>query len=130
MAQPKVSILISFYNLAPYVDKTMETVLAQKTNFPFEVICADDGSSDDTVAKLRVWEEKYPDIVRIFVMDRDPNVKYEADERHPGPLVPRGEGQLCLLPGRRRLLHRPVQAAKAGRYSGCRHGPPVRSLRP
>ena len=81
MAQPKVSILISFYNLAPYVDKTMETVLAQKTNFPFEVICADDGSSDDTVAKLRVWEEKYPDIVRIFVMDRDPNVKYEATAR-------------------------------------------------
>ena len=29
MAQPKVSILISFYNLAPYVDKTMATVLAQ-----------------------------------------------------------------------------------------------------
>lgn len=81
MAQPKVSILISFYNLAPYVDKTMETVLAQKTNFPFEVICADDGSSDDTVAKLRVWEEKYHDIVRIFVMDRDPNVKYEATAR-------------------------------------------------
>ena len=34
MAQPKVSILISFYNLAPYVDKTMETVLAQKTRLP------------------------------------------------------------------------------------------------
>ena len=81
MAQPKVSILISFYNLAPYVDKTMETVLVQKTNFPFEVICADDGSSDDTVAKLRAWEEKYTDIVRIFVMDRDQNVKYEATAR-------------------------------------------------
>ena len=53
----------------------------RKPDFPFEVICADDGSSDDTVAKLRVWEEKYPDIVRIFVMDRDPNVKYEATAR-------------------------------------------------
>ena len=40
MNQPKVSVLISFYNLAPYVDKTMETVLAQKTNFPVEVLCA------------------------------------------------------------------------------------------
>ena len=38
MNQPKVSVLISFYNLAPYVDKTMETVLAQKTNFPVEVL--------------------------------------------------------------------------------------------
>ena len=49
MNQPKVSVLISFYNLAPYVDKTMETVLAQKTNFPVEVLCADDGSDDGTV---------------------------------------------------------------------------------
>ena len=49
MNQPKVSVLISFYNLAPYVDKTMETVLAQKTNFPVEVLCADDGSDDGTI---------------------------------------------------------------------------------
>ena len=28
---PKVSVLISFYNLRPYIDQTMEGVLAQKT---------------------------------------------------------------------------------------------------
>lgn len=81
MNQPKVSVLISFYNLAPYVDKTMETVLAQKTNFPIEVLCADDGSDDGTIEKLRVWEQKYPDTVRVFVMDRIPGAKYEANDR-------------------------------------------------
>ena len=81
MNQPKVSVLISFYNLAPYVDKTMETVLAQKTNFPVEVLCADDGSDDGTIEKLRVWEQKYPDTVRVFVMDRIPGAKYEANDR-------------------------------------------------
>ena len=106
MGQPKVSILISFYNLAPYVDKTLETVLAQQTDFPFEVICADDGSSDDTVAKLRAWEEKYPDIVRIFVMDREPGVKYEAAARIQrmnnirGRLFREAKGQyVCYLDG-------------------------------
>ena len=49
MAQPKVSILISFYNLAPYVDETLQSVLNQKTDFPIEVLCADDGSADNTV---------------------------------------------------------------------------------
>ena len=44
--QPKVSVLISFYNLAPFVDQTMESVLAQKTDFPVEILCADDGSDD------------------------------------------------------------------------------------
>ena len=43
--QPKVSVLISFYNLAPFVDQTMESVLAQKTDFPVEILCADDGLS-------------------------------------------------------------------------------------
>ena len=51
--QPKVSVLISFYNLAPFVDQTMESVLAQKTDFPVEILCADDGSDDGTVEKLR-----------------------------------------------------------------------------
>ena len=52
MQQPKVSVLISFYNLAPYVDQTMESVLAQKTDFPVEILCADDGSEDGTVELL------------------------------------------------------------------------------
>ena len=56
--QPKVSVLISFYNLAPFVDQTMESVLAQKTDFPVEILCADDGSDDGvygntTTARLK-----------------------------------------------------------------------------
>ena len=81
MARPKVSILISFYNLEPYVDQTLQSVSEQQTDFPYEVICADDGSSDGTVEKLRTWQEKYPDIVRVFVMEREPGVKYEATAR-------------------------------------------------
>ena len=33
MAKPKVSILISFYNLEPYVDQTLQSVLSQQTTF-------------------------------------------------------------------------------------------------
>ena len=83
MQQPKVSVLISFYNLAPYVDQTMESVLAQKTDFPVEILCADDGSEDGTVELLHGWEKRYPDRVRVFVMDRIPGKKYEGNERIP-----------------------------------------------
>lgn len=62
MQQPKVSVLISFYNLAPYVDQTMESVLAQKTDFPVEILCADDGSEDGTVELLRGWEKDTPTV--------------------------------------------------------------------
>ena len=81
MQRPKVSVLISFYNLEPNVDQTLESVLAQKTDFPVEVLCADDGSDDGTIEKLRAWEQKRPDSVRVFVMDRTPGAKYEANER-------------------------------------------------
>lgn len=79
--QPKVSVLISFYNLAPFVNQTMESVLAQKTDFPVEILCADDGSDDGTIEKLRGWEAAHPDTVRVFVMDRVPGKKYEGNER-------------------------------------------------
>ena len=81
MAQPKVSILISFYNLAPYVDETLQSVLNQKTDFPIEVLCADDGSADNTVEKLRQWEKRYPETVRVFVMDFIPGEKRPPDVR-------------------------------------------------
>ena len=62
MNSPKVSVLISFYNLAPYVDQTMESVLAQKTDFPVEILCADDGSADGTVEKLHNWCSRCPKV--------------------------------------------------------------------
>ena len=77
MNQPKVSILISFYNLAPYVDQTLQSVLDQQTDFPIEVLCADDGSTDDTADKLRSWCASNPDTIRMFVMDREQGLKVD-----------------------------------------------------
>ena len=36
MQQPKVSVLISFYNLATYVDQTLEIVVSPQTDFPVD----------------------------------------------------------------------------------------------
>jgi len=69
--QPKVSVLIPFYNLEKYVDETLESVFTQKTDFAFEVLCADDGSRDGTVEKIKAWARRYPDRLRWFVMDRE-----------------------------------------------------------
>ena len=106
MAQPKVSILISFYNLAPYVDETLQSVLNQKTDFPIEVLCADDGSADNTVEKLRQWEKRYPETVRVFVMDfipgekRPPDVRIKRLNAIRGRLFREAQGTyICYLDG-------------------------------
>lgn len=77
----RLSVMITFYNQAKYVDETLESVFSQKTDFDFEVIVGDDGSSDNTIEKLNAWQKKYPNRIRIFVMDREKDKKYEPIER-------------------------------------------------
>lgn len=136
MPQPKVSVLISFYNLAPYVDQTLESVLGQKTDFPVEVLCADDGSDDGTIEILRGWEQRYPQSVRVFVMDRIPGAKYEANDRIKrmnairGRLFYEAKGQyVCYLDGddfytdEHKLQKQAdiLDADTEHRYIGCGH---------
>lgn len=48
---PRISVLIPAYNVAPWIEKTLDSVLAQ-TYRDLEVIVVDDGSTDDTGAIL------------------------------------------------------------------------------
>lgn len=48
-----VSIVIPCYNHGQYIQETIDSIDAQKINYPFEIIIVDDGSSDtDTLQKL------------------------------------------------------------------------------
>ncbi len=55
---PRVSIIIPTYNLARYIGRTLESVFAQ-TYTDYEVIVADDGSTDDTQDVLSSWDGKF-----------------------------------------------------------------------
>jgi GT2 family glycosyltransferase len=56
-AQPRVSLLLPNYNNGPVLDTHLEK-LHQHTTYPdFELIAADDGSSDDSLAVLRRWRD-------------------------------------------------------------------------
>ena len=79
--QISVDVLITYYNQEDCVDKSLETVFSQNVDFPVKVIIGDDGSSDNTVLKIKKWQDKYPNQIEYIIMDRDPNEKYEAIER-------------------------------------------------
>lgn len=81
MEQFKVSVLVTFYNSEQYVDECLKTVFSQKTTFSFKVIVGDDGSTDGTVAKLKEWQEKYPDRFSFIVMPREAGKKYVGGTR-------------------------------------------------
>lgn len=62
--KPKVSVVITTYNRPDMLGQAIDSVLAQKCDFPFEIIIGDDCSIDNTPNVVRTYQEKYPEIVK------------------------------------------------------------------
>lgn len=91
---PLVTIKCMVYNHEPFLRQCLDGFVMQKTNFPFEAIVHDDASTDGSVAIIREYAEKYPDIIkpiyetenqwskgtigRIIRSARHPHAKYFA----------------------------------------------------
>lgn len=52
------------YNHQAYIAQALDSILMQKTNFPFEIVIGDDGSKDDTRMICESYVAKYPDRIR------------------------------------------------------------------
>lgn len=74
---PKVSVILPCYNVSPYIDKCINSLLNQTLN-DIELIFVDDCSTDDTYDKI----EKYKDH-RIKLIRHEVN-KYTAEARNTG----------------------------------------------
>lgn len=57
----KVSVVCCTYNHEQFIDKALNGILNQKTDFRFEVIVADDCSTDATQSIIRKWQAEYPE---------------------------------------------------------------------
>lgn len=67
---PLVSVLITTYNHAEHIAKCLDSMLMQKTDFPFEVVVGEDGSDDGTQEICKQYAERYPDIIRLAIRDQ------------------------------------------------------------
>lgn len=83
MSTPAVSVLMTAYNRAPYIDAAIESVLTQ-TFSDFELIVVDDGSRDDTVARAQSWAAR-DQRVRVVVNPR--NLGDYANRNHAASLA-------------------------------------------
>ncbi|GAB3941895.1 glycosyltransferase [Spirosoma harenae] len=60
---PKVSVLIITYNQKKFIRQAIDSVLAQKTTFPIEILVGDDFSTDGTREIIQEYERQYPGLV-------------------------------------------------------------------
>jgi len=76
--KPKVSVKITTYNHERFIAQTLDSVLSQKVNFPFEIIVGEDCSTDKTRVFLQDYQRKFPDIIRLLLNERNMGGRYNA----------------------------------------------------
>ena len=62
------SIVIPMYNVQEYIVECLDSIVAQDSS-DVEIICVDDGSTDDTLAITQKWKEEHP-AVRMIVLQQ------------------------------------------------------------
>src|SRR4051794_20696650 len=65
--RPRFTIVSAVYNVARYLDEYIEAMESQTFDLSrVEVIMVDDGSTDDSLAKLEAWRQRSPELVTVY----------------------------------------------------------------
>ncbi len=67
VSNPLVSVSLVTYNHAKYFREAIDSVLAQKTDFPFEIVIGDDCSDDGTTEIAKEYQSRHPDRIRLLM---------------------------------------------------------------
>lgn len=67
----KVSVCITTYNQENYIAEALESVVNQKTLFPFEVIVHDDASTDRTPKIIEEFAKRYPSLFITIIQEQN-----------------------------------------------------------
>lgn len=88
--KPKVSVIVCCYNQKGLLPAALDSILAQKTDFKYEIVLADDCSQDGTRDVCRDYAARYPDIIRFVANKRNKGIVvnyYSAIEAARGEYI-------------------------------------------
>lgn len=66
-----VSVSVITYNQEKYISEALDSIIMQQTDFPIEIVLGDDCSTDSTRAICLSYKEKYPDIIRLRLPEKN-----------------------------------------------------------
>ena len=67
----KASVLMITYNHERFIEQAIESALGQRVNFPYEILIADDCSTDGTIAIVRRYAARHPSRIRPLWTERN-----------------------------------------------------------
>lgn len=62
--KPLVSVRVVTYNQKDYIVQCLDSIVSQKTTFPFEIAISDDCSTDGTTEIIQTYFKRYPGLFR------------------------------------------------------------------
>lgn len=68
---PLVTVCLITYNHKQFIRQAIEGVLNQQVDFPFELLIADDYSTDGTRDILVEFQQKQPDLVKLILQEKN-----------------------------------------------------------
>ena len=77
------------YNHEKYIRQAIDSILAQKTNFEYEILINDNASTDATIQILEEYKTKYPEKIRLILHEKNMHNKgiQDAYVRYLFPLT-------------------------------------------
>ena len=71
MKKPLLSVCLITYNQAKYVREAIDSIITQQVDFEWEVVIADDYSTDGTREILLEYQKKYPHLIKLILQKKN-----------------------------------------------------------
>src|SRR5262245_28745083 len=65
--KPELTVLVMTYNHQRFIGQALDAALAQRTDFPYEVVISEDCSTDGTRETVMEYARRYPDKIRLLL---------------------------------------------------------------
>ena len=119
---PVVSVIVLTYNHRDYIGQTLDSILCQKVDFPYEILIGDDASTDGTSEIVREYADNNS-IIRAFI--RKQNIGgtknlYDLLQRARGEYIANCEGDDYWIDPEK-LQFQVNFLQKNLKYSACTH---------
>ena len=72
---PVVSVMVQTYQHKDFIRACLDSILNQKTDFPFEILLGEDSSTDGTREICIDYAQKYPEKIKLFLHHPENKIK-------------------------------------------------------
>jgi glycosyltransferase involved in cell wall biosynthesis len=69
MSEPLLTVCLITYNCANHIRETIDSVIMQQVSASWELLIADDFSTDGTREIILNYKKKYPDFIKLILQE-------------------------------------------------------------